>query len=289
MAPLPFIGAGTPAASLTKRMRLSDRPLLDLIPFRRSDADSATRARQSDPESGRLSGAASLIASIAWPRSETPEPSSSHEARDSSRASDLCILPRQNGAISTIPSTYGGNTGYDPGTIVGITLGSVGGFIFLLYLLYACINLGNPDVAESIGTASVVTRKSRRHRHHHRSPRRETVEIRTRARGPIVVEEAVRVPAEGVERIVVEERVRSVSRGGPPPPRVVREEDDSEDEVIVLEERTPPRRKRSPPRRSSRDYRRETATYREVDTERYVSGGAGGYREVRRSSSNRRG
>ncbi len=94
--------------------------------------------------------------------------------------------------------------------MVGITLGSVGGFVLLLYLIYTCINLGNPDISGSIGTASVVTRKSR-HRHRHRSPRRETVEIRTRSRGPVIVEEAVRVPAEGVERIIVEERTRGLA------------------------------------------------------------------------------
>lgn len=195
---------------------------------------------------------------------------------------------------TTIPGGYGGlGSGLDPGTIVGITLGSVGGFMLLLWLIYWCINLGRVPVdadarsTVSMGTSSVLTQRLRRdsrhrshrghsHRrhHHHRSPRRETVEVRT-GRGPFVV-------GEGAREVVVEETVRGVSRGppaAPPPPRVV----EDEDEVVVIEEDSRPRRHRS---RRSGSRRRESG-YRDVDPDRFAGGDAP-VREVRRSGGSRR-
>jgi hypothetical protein len=176
--------------------------------------------------------------------------------------------------------------------VVGITLGSVIGFLLLLYLVYTCLNTNNPNgdtLAESevisVGTASVVRERSRsrHHKHRRRSPRRETVEIRTRGvGGPVIVED--RRAGSRVREVRVEETaryagvpvgVRSVSRG-PPPPRVVRS-DDEDEEIVVMEERTPPKRHRSSRRRSEE----RGGRYREVETDDVVMG------EVRRESRRR--
>ncbi len=190
-------------------------------------------------------------------------------------------------ATSTVPSTYGAlNAGPDPGTVVGITLGAVGGFLIFVYLIYMCMSFGGPaDGASSIGTASVVTRKSRRasrnHHHHHR-PRRETVEVRratstSRGGGAILVDEVITPSRDRVERIVVEEsRRRSTSRPPPPivphpPPGPILSDDD---EVVVIEEHSPPRRHRSK--------RRSASGYRDIDPDRFA-GGDSHLRDVRRS------
>lgn len=189
----------------------------------------------------------------------------------------------------TIPGDYPSlNAGPDPGTVVGIVLGSVGGFLLLLWLVYTCLQMGGRgDTVSSYGTASVVTRKSRRRhsKHHHRSPsRRETVEIRTSR------------PPPQTERVVVEERTERRSQPPPPmpappppmpmptppPPRIVT---DDEDEVVVIEEHSPPRRtshKSRSHRRRSSSARRESG-FREVDPDRFAGGDAS-YRDVRRSS-----
>jgi hypothetical protein len=168
---------------------------------------------------------------------------------------------------STIPAFYGSlDSGPDPGAVVGITLGAVAGFVLLLWLIYACLNLGNgggPSESVTVvteGTSSVVTRRSRRHRRERdtrarsrRRQREEMVEIRrvgsSRARGgPVIVEEVrVRPASPDVERVVVEERRRSVSRPAAAPRvrRVSSSEGATEDEVVVIEEHSPPRRQRS--------------------------------------------
>ena len=209
-------------------------------------------------------------------------------------------LPRQPQSQATqtptIPSFYGSlDAGPSPGTIVGITLGAVGGFVVVLWFIYMCINLGNPanmDTSTVVteGTASVYTRRSaRRHHGGRRSVRggvKETVEIRRgHPRGPVIVEEVVSSVGVPSEHIIVEERVRrSGSRhrpSMPPPPRRVvssdsgSEDDDDDDEVVVIEEHTPPRRQR------------RGSGYREVDPDRFAGGNAS-YVEMRRSSSRRR-
>ncbi|KAK4193727.1 hypothetical protein QBC35DRAFT_4363 [Podospora australis] len=197
---------------------------------------------------------------------------------------------------STIPSFYGGleRNGLEPGAVAGIVLGSVAGFCLLLYLLYACINMGNSsDFTES---ASVVTRSTahahaKRHSHSRRRSRggEEVVEVRrttsTTQRGPMIVEQVG-----GGERIVVEEQRRS---RGPPPMRrgpvpmrsdVTSDVTTDDDEVVVIEEHS-----RSPPRRRSRirSVERRSSGYREVDPDRFAGGDASVI-EVRRSSSHRR-
>jgi hypothetical protein len=208
----------------------------------------------------------------------------------------LNLLTRQQ--TTTIPAYYGSlNSGPDPGAVAGITLGSVAGFVLLLWLLYTCINLGNPSSSTNEtstvvteGTASVYTRRGNRRRASRRAAsrrREEVVEVR-RSRGggggPVIVEETVSsVGPSEVDRVIIEERRRSVSRprmSMPPPPRRVEDEDD---EVVVIEEHSPPRRHRS----RVRSVERRSSGYREVDPDRFA-GGEASFVEVRRSGSHRR-
>ncbi|TPX10477.1 uncharacterized protein E0L32_008527 [Thyridium curvatum] len=200
------------------------------------------------------------------------------------------VVAARDETTSTIPSGYGAlYSGPDPGTVVGITLGAVAGFLLLAWLIRSVCGLGGIMVGaeeSSVGTASVVTRKSRHghHHHHHHGRdrvRRETVEVRTASRGPpaaIIVDEP---GGERVERVVMEERRRrSVSRQPsvpPPPPRVVASDDD---EVVVIEEHSPPRRHRS--KRHSSGSRRESG-YRDIDPDRFAGGDAP-LRDPRRGS-----
>lgn len=188
------------------------------------------------------------------------------------------VLPRQAAqTTSTVPATYGSPNGPSAGTVVGITLGSVGGFILLLWLIYTVINVGNPEAftdAEStvmsMGTASVATRRVRRH-HRHRSPRRETVEIRTGGPGrPVIVEDR---GGGRVREVVVEDTTRRSASRARPPPRVVAEDE----EIVVMEEHSPPRRHKS--RRRSSGGERRSGGYRVVREEDI---------DVRRVSSGRR-
>ncbi|KAI1190441.1 hypothetical protein F5B17DRAFT_427452 [Nemania serpens] len=154
----------------------------------------------------------------------------------------------------TVPQGYGNAPfGPDPGTVVGIVLGSVAGFVLLLAFIYWCINIGQgPRMLEegSVGggTASVVSwRRSRgpprKHaRHSKHAGRREKIEIRRSRPVPVVVEQQ--------DQIIVEEfqsgsRSRSRSRPRistqrPPPQR----RSDGDDMIVVEEEPPSPRRRR---------------------------------------------
>ncbi|KAK7958319.1 hypothetical protein PG988_013167 [Apiospora saccharicola] len=208
------------------------------------------------------------------------------------------LFPRLATGVSTVPQGYGSSpSGPEPGVVVGIVLGSIAGFLLVLWLVYTCVNLSNGrstniTVVETEGSmvsSSVMTRKSRkqrRSRHHSGSRsigRRETVEIREQR----VVPERV-VPT---ERIIVEERR---SRGGPPAPRMSGPPpppppmSDEDDEVVVIEENTPPRRRESK-RHRRRSSERRSSGYRDVDPYRYAGGDAP-MRSMsrRRSDSSRR-
>ncbi|KAL2200554.1 hypothetical protein P885DRAFT_74387 [Corynascus similis CBS 632.67] len=221
--------------------------------------------------------------------------------------------------VITVPAHYGSlSSGPSPGTVAGITLGSVAGFVLLLWLVYTCINLGNPNSGATNDTSTVVTEGTgsvylrRRHRSRSRTGRsrqhsrrrtsgitKETVEIRTRGsaggRG-IIVEDSTTASSLGpsqmseVDRVIIEERRRSVSRHGggrrasiPPPRRGPLSSDGEEDEVVVIEEHSPPRRRH---RSRVRSVERRSSGYREVDPDRFAGGDAE-FVEVRRSGSRR--
>ncbi|KAK5634552.1 hypothetical protein RRF57_010265 [Xylaria bambusicola] len=183
------------------------------------------------------------------------------------------LRPRTLVGADTVPQGYGNApAGPEPGTVAGIVLGSVAGFLLLLGLIYWCINLGQgPRMVEegSVGggSASVVSWHSRPRgpprRHHRRSrhsPRHEKVEIRRERER----ERVVPVRVEHDDQIIVEEfrsgsrsrsRPRTVSRGPPPPRSVLSEGDDM---IVVEEDHTPPRR-----RRDSMRSQRTRSPYRE--------------------------
>jgi len=163
------------------------------------------------------------------------------------------LIRRQT--VVAIPTTYSGlNAGPPPGTVVGIVLGCVFGFLLILWLLYTCFNMG--------GGGDVVAEEVVRRRSRSRSPRRssrsrsEMMETR-RSRSPPPPRRETRR-----ETIHVEERRA-------PPPVVVEREDDI---VEVIEEHSPPRRVRS-----NRD---RNSGYRPVDPDVY----AGGNRPMRKVS-----
>ncbi|KAI1115357.1 hypothetical protein F5Y14DRAFT_134558 [Nemania sp. NC0429] len=164
------------------------------------------------------------------------------------------LRPRALVGANTVPQGYGNAPfGPNPGTVVGIVLGSVAGFLLLLALFYWCINLGQgPRMLEegSVGGTSMVSWRRasgppRKHaRHSKRASRREKIEIRRERPVPVRVERE--------DQIVVEEfqsRSRSRSRSRPrvstqrpPPQRSVLS--DGEDMIVVEEDPPSPRRRR---------------------------------------------
>ena len=143
-------------------------------------------------------------------------------------------------SMVAIPTVYYGlDSGPDAGTVVGATLGSVAGFILLVWLIQTLSSGRNKQPDEE-----VIIR-------HERSPRRRRrSEMRSVSRGP--------------ERVIRQERIVRDSSRAPPPMRnsfVVEPERrvEGDDIVEVIEEQSSvgaPRRKPS---------RRGSGTYRSVD------------------------
>lgn len=214
-------------------------------------------------------------------------------AKESSLASLLQLSKRQD--VVAIPTTYSDlDDGPSPGEVVGIVLGSVAGFLLLLWLLYALFNFGGSGRASTVTTEIVrerrgksrASRASRATRSRSRGRRRvsETVERVTEireSRRPSPMP-APPPPAPGLtERVIVEERREMRTESRPPPPRRL-----SSDEVVVIEEHSaspPPRRK------SSRRHRERgpSGGYRLVDPMAH-GGGSAPMREMSRKSSTRR-
>lgn len=175
---------------------------------------------------------------------------SSHPLTSSSSS----LLRRQQ--VVAIPITYSNiNPGSNPGEIAGIVLGSVAGFLLLLWLLYTVFSLGGGSRG-AIVEERVVRRRSRSPRPRSVS-RSEIIEVqhsRQRSPAPPPRREVRR------ETIVVEETRR---------PAPVEREDDI---VEVIEEHSPaPRRVRS----------QRNSGYRNVDPDEY-GGGDRPLRKVRR-------
>lgn len=196
---------------------------------------------------------------------------SSLSARHSSSSSLQAISAFVKRQTAIIPTGYSNQNGPSPGTVVGITLGSIGGFLFILWLLYTIFGDGSAifitTTSSSSSSASVVVREHRRKSRHSSSGRgshREKVEIR-RERVPIPVP----MPVPVVERVTVEERRTERRTGGD----ARSESSSSTDEVVVIEEHSPPRRSKS--------------GYRTVDPMAY-GGGDAPLREVDRKGSRRK-
>lgn len=167
---------------------------------------------------------------------------------------NISSLIRRQTQILPIPATYAGlNAGPDPGTVVGITLGSVAAFLLILWLLYTCFGQGGRG--GQVVEEEVIRRRSRSPRRRSVS-RSETIEITSpprRERTPPRREPSRR------ETIVIEE---------------TRRRDDGDDIVEVIEEHSPPPRRVRSHRNSG---------YRNVDPDQY----AGGDRPFRKVSSRR--
>ncbi|KAF7510114.1 hypothetical protein GJ744_007013 [Endocarpon pusillum] len=163
-------------------------------------------------------------------------------------------LSKRQAQILAIPTTYAGlNDGPAPGSVAGIVIGSVGGFLLVLWLLYTCFNMNGGGGGTEVVEEEIIRRRSR-------SPRRtrshsETIEI-TKSRSP-----PPRRTSPRRERIVVEE-TRRVSRPPEPEP-----EDPIDDIVEVIEEHsvsTPPHERRHSKRNSG---------FRTVDPAEFGGGG----------------
>ncbi|KAL9109774.1 MAG: hypothetical protein Q9227_005643 [Pyrenula ochraceoflavens] len=190
-------------------------------------------------------------------------------ARQQNPSSNLMkIVKRQD--ILAIPTTYDNlNSGPAPGTVAGIVLGSVGGFLLILYLVYTIFTLGAGGRfrrSETVVEEEVIRRRSR-------SPRRsvtrsEVLEVH-RSRSPPPRRESRRQSTRERETVEVRETIsrnRSQSRVSP-------SAGGSDDIVEVFEEHSPVRQNTKP--------RRPSGGFRTVDPTEF-GGGSGPRRTVRR-------
>jgi hypothetical protein len=91
-------------------------------------------------------------------------------------------LARRQTTVLAIPTTYAGlNAGPQPGTVVGIVLGSVAGFLLLLWVMNTCFGVDNPFGSSRVVVEEeeVVRRRSTASRSRSRS-RHETVVLEGR-------------------------------------------------------------------------------------------------------------
>ncbi|TVY90252.1 hypothetical protein LAWI1_G008195, partial [Lachnellula willkommii] len=167
---------------------------------------------------------------------------------------------QQRSTTSIIPTGYGAiDSGPSPGTIVGIVIGSVAGFLLILWLIYTCLNFGGPagfGGGESTYTESVARERRKSHHSGSRRSRRASETIEIRSHSPVRAPSPIRIVREPspprTERIIVEERQER---------RESRRRGDS-DEVVVIEEHSPPRRKKS-----HRDREREVSRSRDREAD----------------------
>ncbi|ETI25337.1 hypothetical protein G647_02109 [Cladophialophora carrionii CBS 160.54] len=157
-------------------------------------------------------------------------------------------LSKRQVQILAIPTTYAGlNSGPQPGALVGIVVGSITGFILILYIILSLFRLRG-------GSGQVVEEKVIRHSHRRRPSRSASRTSRSASR----VISAASSPRR--ERIVREEETVIVEEHVDPPSIV------DDDIVEVIEEHSPERR---PPRKPS-----GRSGYRTVDPAEFGGGGA---------------
>lgn len=103
--------------------------------------------------------------------------------------------------------TYYNLSGPEPGTVVGIVLGSVAGFLLLVWLLYSLTQGSKFGATTAMaGEEEIVVRRPRRNSQSHRSRRDSHAHMREVSRSPR--------QSSGRSHIIVEER-----RAPPPPPQ----------------------------------------------------------------------
>ncbi|USP74969.1 hypothetical protein yc1106_02243 [Curvularia clavata] len=157
-------------------------------------------------------------------------------AFDSPKAASMAkrqnVIYTQQGIIPT----YYDLSGPEPGTVVGIVLGSVAGFLLICWLLQSLVNSsrGSGTRTAMAGEEEIVVRRPRRNSHGARSSRRRS-EVREISRSPrtsggrsqviveerrqpvrarsIVVEERHRVPGDNVVEVIEEHEDYRERRG----------------------------------------------------------------------------
>ncbi|KAF2651041.1 hypothetical protein K491DRAFT_104808 [Lophiostoma macrostomum CBS 122681] len=148
---------------------------------------------------------------IATPQLDSLVPRDAHPAAMAYAARDAIALdastPVKRQAISlpqgSIIPTYYNFDGPSAGTVVGIVLGSVLGFLLIVWLLWSLANINNPGGGTSIrGEEEIVVRRPRK-----RAP------PPPRARS-IIVEESRRVPGDDVVEVIEEHEEDYRSRRG---------------------------------------------------------------------------
>lgn len=91
-------------------------------------------------------------------------------------------LVKRQTAVLAIPTTYTGlNSDLPPGTIAGIVLGSVAGFLLLLWIFYTCFGVVSPFTwgRRTVVEEEVIRRRSTSSHRRSRS-RHETVILEER-------------------------------------------------------------------------------------------------------------
>jgi hypothetical protein len=146
--------------------------------------------------------------------------------------------------------TYYNLSGPTPGTVVGIVLGSVAGFLLIVWLLYSLTQGGgfkSGGTTAMAGQEEIIIKRPRRNSHGGNRSRGKRQEVREISRSPR--------RSGGRSQIIVEER-----RAGPPPmrPRSVvvesRQRVPNDDVVEVIEEHEDYRERRGS-RRAPGGYR----------------------------------
>lgn len=248
-----------------------------------------------------------LLSSSLRPRAaETPaSPRSEPRAAGPPTLAIPHLRPRQSEA-PYVTETYGSvDDSPSPGEIVGIVIGSIAGFLLLLWLVHICIHNAKPaavwdgTIASTSGSSLLTHRhrhsskshssRSHSHRHSHGSHRksgvrrRETVEIRTsNQHHPIIIDEP-RHRHSAPPMVEVENRRRS--SGKPVIVPVAASEpttlSTATEDIIVVQ--PPPAARRHSKRNSGHSHhRRHSSGYRDIHPDQFA-GGIEPVRDVRRS------
>ncbi|KAJ4332657.1 hypothetical protein N0V87_008217 [Didymella glomerata] len=128
------------------------------------------------------------------------------------------IAKRQQMVIQQgIIPTYYNLSGPEPGTVVGIVLGSVAGFLLIVWLLFTLTQGNKTGTTTALaGEEEIVVRRPRRNSHGNRSRRNSHAQMREVSRSPrqssgrshVIVEERRAPPPPRTRSIIVEERRR---------------------------------------------------------------------------------
>lgn len=135
------------------------------------------------------------------------------DPRQVSSLNALSLAKRQQTGILAIPTTYGGlNAGPTPGAVVGIILGSVGGFLLALFIVYSIVRFSGRFGGNRVVEEEIVTRRRSRSRSSRSEsevieveapPRRER-RRRTMREETVVVEERVSEPEDDIVEVIEE-------------------------------------------------------------------------------------